>query len=157
MSRILFEGELFADYFQIYLHDEDHPELPDDYSDEAIARHLMAGPHAVILQTARNMTVPVRVEWHDARPEAELDAFQHVVEAGFACPSGRLLLAGLTDYEPDAPRLQVTPGPLGGRASLSGLDRLSADGLEGDDRYLVQLWPEAGPDDVRVLKAWPQP
>jgi hypothetical protein len=157
MVRLLFEGELFADYFQIYLCDADHPGLPDDYTDEAIARRLMAGPHAVILHTARNMTVPVRVEWHDARPDPDPDAFQHVIEAGFDCPSGRLVLAGLTDYEPDAPRLEVTAGPIGVRACLSGLDTLSEDGLEGEDRYLVQLWPGAEPDGVRVLKAWDAP
>ena len=28
MFRILFQGDLFADYFQIYLHDVDHPTLP---------------------------------------------------------------------------------------------------------------------------------
>lgn len=106
----LFEGELFADYFQIYLRDEDHPDLPDDYSAEAIARRLMAGPHAAILHTARNMMVPVRVEWHGQRPVPALDAYQHVAEAGFACPSGRIVLAGLTDEEALATRLVVGPG-----------------------------------------------
>ncbi len=157
MSRTLFESELFADYFQFYLRDEDHPELPDDYTDEIIARRLMAGPHAVVLHTARNMTVPVRVEWHAGRPAAALDDWQHVAEAGFDCPTGRLVLAGLTDYEATAPRLEVTAGPLGARVNLSGLDTLSENGLEGDDRYLVQLWPGPEPDGVRVLKAWPWP
>lgn len=157
MFQTLYQGELFADYFQIYLRDEGHPELPDLYTDEMIARHLMVGPHAVILHTVRNMTVPVAVEWHDARPGLDLDAFQHVAEAGFDCPSGRLVLAGLTDYDPEAPRLAVTAGPIGVRASLSGLDTLSDDGLEGEDSYLLQLWPGAGPDGVQVLKAWRAP
>ncbi|WP_150130078.1 hypothetical protein [Sinorhizobium sp. RAC02] len=153
--QILYQGNLLADYFQIYLRDEAHPGLPDDYSDEVIARRLMVGPYAVILHTARNMTVPVRVEWHDQRPTFDLDAYQHVVEACFDCPSGQLVLAGMTDYEPTAPRLSVKAGPLGVRASLSGLDTLSEDGLVGDDRYVVQLWPGTEPEAVRVLKAWP--
>jgi hypothetical protein len=153
--QILYQGNLLADYFQIYLRDEAHPDLPDDYTDEAIARRLMVGPHAVILHTARNMTVPIRVEWHDHRPTLNLDAYQHVVEACFDCPSGQLVLAGLTDYDPTAPRLSVKAGPLGVRASFSGLDTLSEDGLEGDDRHLVQLWPGSEPEAVRVLKAWP--
>jgi hypothetical protein len=155
MFKILYQGNLLADYFQIYLRDEAHPDLPDDYTDEAIASRLVAGPHAVILHTARNMTVPIRVEWHDQRPKVDLDAYQHVVEAQFDCPSGQLVLAGLTDYDPTAPRLSVKAGPLGVRASLSGLDTLSEDGLEGDDPYVVQLWPGAEPEGVRVLKAWP--
>ncbi len=62
MFQILYQGNLFADYFQIYLRDEAYPDLPDDYTEESIARHLMAGPHSVIVHTARNMTVPICVE-----------------------------------------------------------------------------------------------
>ncbi|WP_265975712.1 hypothetical protein [Brucella intermedia] len=100
------------------------------------------------------MTVPIRVEWHDKRPAIDRDSYQHVVETHFDCPSGQLVLAGLTDYDPAAPRLSVKAGPLGVRASFSGLDTLSEDGLDGDDQYEVQLWPGAEPDGVRVLKAW---
>ncbi|SDA98423.1 hypothetical protein [Sinorhizobium sp. NFACC03] len=153
--KVLYQGNLFADYFQMYLRDETHPDLPDDYTDEAITRRLAAGPYAVILHTVRNMTVPVHVEWHDRRPAPDLDAYQHVVEASFDCPSGQLVLAGLTDYDPTAPRLAVKAGPLGVRANLSGLDTLSEDGLKGNDCYLVQLWPMTEPEGVQVLKAWP--
>ncbi|MET3970870.1 hypothetical protein ABID62_006966 [Bradyrhizobium sp. S3.9.1] len=151
--RVLYQGDVFADYFQIYLRDEAHPDLPDEYTDEVIARRLAAGPHAVILHTVRNMTVPVRVEWHHSRPAPNLDEYQHVAEAGFLCPSGQLVLAGLTDYDPTAPRLLAQAGPLGVRVNMSGLDSLRENGLEGDDRYLVQLWPGDEPDGVRVLKA----
>lgn len=154
MPEILYRGNLFADYFQIYLRDEAHPDLPEDYTDGSIVRHLMAGPHSLIIHTARNMTVPIRVEWHDERPKPDLDTFQHVVEATFVSPTGQLVLAGLTDYEATAPRLAVKAGPIGVRVNLSGLDTLSEDGLEGDDRYLVQLWPGGAPQDVHVLKTW---
>lgn len=154
MSQTLFQGELLADYHQVYLHDEGFPDLPDDYTDAAIARRLMVGPHAVILHTARNLTVPVSVEWHRTPPASDFAAFQHVVEAGFSCPSGVLVLAGLTDYAPTAPRLQVEAGPLGIRACFTGLDTLDAFGIEGEDRYLVQLWPGQVEPGVRVLKPW---
>ncbi len=154
MVRSLYEGEIFADYFQIYLRDEDHPDLPDDYSEESLERYLMAGSYAVIVRTARNMTVPVCVTWHDRKPEPDLNAFQHIAEAGFGCPTGRLILAGLTDDEQASPRFSVKAGQLGLRINLSGLDTLTEDGLDGGDRYLLQLWPAAGPADVRVLKAW---
>lgn len=153
--KILFQGDLMADYFQIYLRDAAHPDLPDDYTDTAMARRLVAGPYAIILHTARNMPVPIRVEWHADRPPLDLAAEQHVIEAGFDCPSGRLVLAGLTDYEPSAARLTVPAGWIGVRASFRGLDTLSADGLSGDDRYVLQLWPGAVPEGVRVLKAGP--
>lgn len=154
MFKVLYDGTLFADYFQIYLRDEAHPDLPDGYTDDAFSRRLMAGPYAVILHTARNTTVPVRVEWHDQRPALDLDTCQHVVETHIDCPSGELVLAGLTDYAPTAPRLSVKAGPLGVRANFSSLDKLGEDGLEGDDQYVVQLWRGAEPEGVRVLKAW---
>lgn len=157
MFQVLFQGDLFADYFQVYLHDVAHPALPDDYTDETVARRVMVGPHGVIVHTARNMTVPVCVEWHRERPEPDLAAYQHVAEAGFACPTGHLVLAGLTDDACTAPRLAVTLGHLGIRACFAGLDTLDETGLEGDDHYLVQLWPAvaSASQDVRVLKAWP--
>jgi len=154
MTRILYQGEIFADYHQLYLRDEAHPDLPDDYTDENIERRIMAGPTAIILHTERNMMVPVRVEWHSQRPAFEEDAYQHVVEASFVCQSGQLVLAGMTDNEDDSPRLPVKAGPIGVRANLSGLDTLSEDGLDGNDSYLLQLWPESEPQGVNVLKAW---
>lgn len=153
-SRVLYQGEVLADYFQIYLRDEGHPELPDDYTDEILARRLMANRHAVVMHTVRNMTVPVQVIGYDQRPAPDLARYQHVVEAGISCPSGQLVLAGLTDYAPSAARLAVPPGPLGIRVNMSGLDTLSDDGLDGDDRYFIQLWQGAEPEGVRVLQAW---
>lgn len=152
--RILYQGDIFADYFQIYLRDEAHSELPDDYTEENIARHLMVGPTGIIVHTARNMSVPIRVEWHDQRPTFDFDTFQHVVDAGFSCPTGQLVLAGMTDDVETSPRLSVKAGPLGVRLSLSGLDTLSDNGLDGNDQYLVQLWPESKTSILHVLKAW---
>jgi hypothetical protein len=150
----LYQGDIFADYFQIYLRDEAHSELPDDYTEENIARHLMAGPTGIIVHTARNVSVPVRIEWHDQRPTSDFDTFQHVVDAGFSCPTGQLVLAGMTDDVATSPRFSVKAGPLGVRISLSGLDTLSDNGLDGNDQYLVQLWPESKTSVLHMLKAW---
>ncbi len=155
--KSLFKGELLADYFQIYIRDQSYPDLPSDYREEAIASRLMTGPHAAIVHTARNMTVPIIVEWHDVRPQPEIERYQHVVEASFDCPSGVLVLAGMTDYEPTAQRLSVKAGPLGIRANMSGLDTISEDGLVGRDRYLIQLWPGEELSGPLVLKSWAEP
>ncbi|MDO1582192.1 hypothetical protein [Rhizobium oryzicola] len=149
----LFRGTLFADYFQVYLADADHLGLPDEYTAEAVEQRLMAGPYAVVVHTARNMGVPVTVEWHAAPPAID-PAYQHVVEAVFSCPSGTLILAGLMDDISSAHRLAVPPGFVHFRVSMAGLDTLSDDGLDGDDRYLLQLWPGRAGEGVRVLKAW---
>lgn len=153
--RVLYRGTIFADYFQIYLRDDAHPDLPDDYSPESLARRLIVGRHGVIMQTARNMTVPVSVEWHDRRPAPDLGLYQHVVEASFEAPTGWLVLAGLTDDEASAPRLAVRPGPVGIVAGQAGLDTLSDDGLDGADRYDVMLWQAEASVPLTVRKSWP--
>lgn len=109
----------------------------------------------IILHTARNMIVPIRIEWHDKKPTPDLDAYQHIVETHFNCPTGRLVLAGLTDYEFTAPRPSGEAGSLGVHANFSGLDTLSEDGLKGDDQYVLQLWPSTELEGVSVLKFWP--
>ena len=149
----LFRGSIFADYFQLYLADEDHLQLPDQYSPETVAQRLMVGPYAVIVQTARNMNVPVTVEWHDTPPSID-QTYQHIAEAGFSCPSGTLILAGLMDDISSAHRLAVPAGFVHTRVSMAGLDRLSDDGLDGEDSYLLQLWAGSSREGVHVVKAW---
>lgn len=94
----------------------------------------------------------MRVELHDAAPPLSLDGIDQAAEASLVT-SGMVVLAGCTDAWPDATRLTVPPGPLRLRLLASGLDRLSEDGLEGEDFYLIQLWP-APEAPVAVLKPW---
>ena len=41
----------------------------------------------------------------------------------------------------DAARASVPPGTLRAMVIFTGLDTLSEDGLDGDDHYVVHLWP----------------
>lgn len=97
------------------------------------------------------MDVPVVVEIHDQEPAADLSDWDHVVEAEINVPSGRLVVAGCTDYFPEASRVEVYPGSYRARVSYGALQTLSENGLEGEDHYRVQLWC-APPIPVRVLK-----
>jgi hypothetical protein len=100
------------------------------------------------------MPMPISVQWYDVRPQPRIDQYHHVVEGGFDCPNGILVLAGMTDYDPTAQRFSVKAGPLGIRANMSGLDTICEDGLDGNDHYLIQLWPDLKPLGRHVLKAW---
>jgi hypothetical protein len=147
-----FEYELFADYFHFYLHDESaEGNLGERWTEEAVARLLAVAPCTVGVGTVRNMNVPVTVEVLDAEPHSDLDCWDHVTECSLEAPSGRIVIAGCTDYFPDAARIQVEPGAYRARISYGSLDTLSEDGLDGDDRYRVQLW-QAPPIDPRVIK-----
>ena len=115
---------------------------------------LAAGSGVVRIGTVRNMHVPVSVQILEREPNDDSAGWDHIVEASLDVPSGRIAIAGCTDYFPDAARIDVAPGTYRVRVSYGGLDTLSEDGLEGDDRYRLQLWP-APPIAVRVVKQRP--
>ncbi|MBR1230960.1 hypothetical protein [Bradyrhizobium sp. AUGA SZCCT0182] len=147
-----FELVLFADYFQFYIQDEAAKgDLSQAWNEEATDRLLALAPGTVGIGTVRNMDVPVTVDFLEHAPEDEFSEWDHVVEAGLDVTSGRIVIAGCTDYFPDAKRVEVPPGVYRVRVSYGALDTLSEDGLSGDDRYRLQLWPAAS-TAVHILK-----
>lgn len=144
--------ELFADYHQFYLQDETAEGNLSDAWDEAATRRMLAVSAGVVgIGTARNTNVPVTLEFLESEPPGDFANFDHVVEGSLVVATGPLVVAGCTDYFPDALRFDVEPGTFRVRLSASGLDSLSADGLDGEDHYLVQLWP-GDPIEPTVLK-----
>jgi hypothetical protein len=149
----LFSGALFADYFQIYMADAlSEPLLPEVWTDVDVERRLLAADGVVVMSTARNMSVPVAVHALGKAPEDLIAEADHVVIAPLTS-TGRLGLAGCTDYWPDAQRFDVPPGPLTLLFRSYGLATLSEDGLDGRDRYEIVLWPGAH-ETVRILRAF---
>jgi len=143
---------LFADYFQFYLQDELAEGIDGDSWDEiAFARLLATAPGTIGIGTVRNMTVPVVVEIHDHEPPEDADMWDHIIECSIVVSSGKIVIAGCTDYFPDAARIEVAPGIYAARISYGALDSLSEDEIEGDDHYRVQLWPGAV-GELRVVK-----
>src|SRR5262249_1942897 len=146
------ELSLFADYFQIYVQDEcANGDLSESWNEEATARLLAVAPGMIGISTVRNMDVPVVLEIHDQEPADDAADWDHVVETELKVPSGRIVVAGCTDYFPDAKRVEVSPGNYRARVSYGALGSVSDDGLSGEDRYRVQLWL-VPPTPVRVLK-----
>ena len=132
---------LFADYFQFYLQDEAiDGDLSDSWTDEAVARLLAVAPGTVGVGTVRNMEVPVTLEVFASEPPVNVMAYDHIVEGSLSVSGKNLVIAGCTDYFPEAARIQIEPGDYRVRACFSGLESLSEDGLDGEDRYHLQLW-----------------
>jgi hypothetical protein len=147
-----FEYQLFADYYQFYLQDESvKGDLSESWSEEAVTRLLAVAPGTVGVGTLRNMVVPVTVELFDAQPESDLEEWDHVAECSLEVSTGRIVIAGCTDYFPDASRIDAEPGVYRVRISYGLLDTLSADELDGSDRYRVQLW-RASLIEPRIIK-----
>lgn len=150
---ILFDGKLMADYFQIVLADVAYdPRTPERITDRDVRDRLLLAPGILVLMTARNMPVPLRVELHRSEPGPFIEAADHIVMGGLGT-SGQIGIAGLTDDWSGAARASVPPGDLRAMVVSRGLGTLSEDGLDGQDRYEVHLWP-GRIEDVRVLKQW---
>ncbi|GIQ76534.1 hypothetical protein [Bradyrhizobium sp. RD5-C2] len=149
------ELSLFADYSQFYIQDESASgDLSTAWTEEATDRMLAIASGTVGIGTVRNMHVPVSAQILEREPDHDFSDWDHVVEASLDVASGRIVIAGCTDYFPDAMRIETAPGTYRVRASYGALDTLSEDGLEGDDHYRLQLWP-APSIAVRVLKQRP--
>lgn len=136
------ELELLADYGQIHIVDPDHAtgEGPA-WTSEEVEAMLALGPGIVAFGTARSMETPVRVELHAERPGVDPDQWDQIAECFISSPSRRILVKGPTEYDPDAFALDLPSSCMAVRILWTGLDSIGEDGLEGDDRYVVQLWP----------------
>jgi hypothetical protein len=147
--------DLFADYHQFYLQDESvEGNLGNSWTPEATERLLALAPGTVGVGTVRNMTVPVDIEIRDAPLDERLDAWDQVNECSIQVDSGRIVIAGCTDYFPDAARIVLQPGTYRVRIYYGNLESLSPDGLEGEDRYRVVMWL-GPPGPAVVLKQRP--
>ena len=152
--------DLFADYFQFYIEDEAAEVSPEEAGDawtEEAGRNLLAPARgSVRIGTARNTTVPVELRVEAEEPATEFQGYDHVAEASIDVPSGRLVIAGNSDYWPDAARIELAPGSYRVRVLYRGLATVSEDGLGGDDSYALVLWP-APPAPTGVLKRYERP
>jgi hypothetical protein len=143
---------LFADYFQFYLQDETvDGDLSDAWSEEAFKNLLATAPGTIGVGTVRNMEVPVEVELFESAPQESFDAWDQVNECDIEIRSGTIVIAGCTDYFPEAARIKVEPGTYRARVYYGKLNSLTEDALDGDDHYKIALWMSE-PTGLCVLK-----
>jgi hypothetical protein len=143
---------IFADYYQFYLQDEPaEGNLGDSWDGEAVARLLAVASGTVGVGTAKNVDVQVAVEVLDSEPASDFTGSDLVTEATLDVTSGKIVIAGCTDYFPDARRIEVPLNRYRVRIYYSGLSTVSADGLEGEDHYRVVLWRDELVVGPRVL------
>ena len=157
VEPIVHHFTLFADYFQFYLQDEEAAgDLSDSWTPQATSDLLAVNVGVVGVGTVRNMDVSVALEVRDESPNDDLASWDHVAQCGINLPSGRMVVAGCTDYFPDALRIPVEPGYYRVRIFYGNLDSLSEDGLDGEDHYRVVLWP-GEPTEPIVVKRYVSP
>jgi hypothetical protein len=132
---------VFADYHQFYLQDDDvrFGDLSDAWTPEATDRLMAVADHVVGIGTVRNMEVPVHLAIVAELPDLDSSQWDRVNRSSLVCDTGRIVVAGCTDYFPDAKRIEVKPGTYDVLVGYKNLESLSEDGLEGDDSYHVFL------------------
>src|SRR5688572_10494430 len=143
---------LFADYFQFYLQDEKvDGNLSDAWTEQAVRDLLATAPGTIGVGTVRDMDVPVEVELLQSAPSESFDRWDQVNECDIEIKSGTIVIAGCTDYFPEAARIKVEPGSYRARVYYGKLNSLTEDGLEGDDHYKAALWMSE-PGGLHILK-----
>ena len=138
------ELSLFADYFQFYIQDDDDGfgDLSEAWSPEAEANLMALGDHVVGIGTVRNLEVPVHIQVSDELPDLGPSDWDRLNRCTIQCDTGRFVVAGCTDYFPDAERIEVAPGEYDVIIAYRGLGKVSQDGLDGEDSYHLFLAPK---------------
>lgn len=134
-----FELQIFADYHQFYIQDDDDRfgDLSEAWTEDAVSKLLAVSDRVIGVGTVRNSDVPVVLETCTELPELKPDEWDRINRAALYCETGRLVIAGCTDYFPDAFRLEVEPGKYDVLIGYCNLDSISANALEGDDSYHI--------------------
>ncbi len=132
---------LFADYFQFYIQDElVEGDLSNSWNDEAVKYFIAFAPGKIGVGTVRNTNVPVELEILEEIPNYNEGEFEIINECSIEINSGKLVIAGCTDYFPDAKRIKLERGIYGVRVYYSNLNKISENGLDGEDSYKLSLW-----------------
>lgn len=142
---------LLADYYQFYVEDDEaNADWTGAWTDETVLDGAVAVPGAIVVRTARDQWVPVRLSVLDAEPPLELEGSDHAVEASVEVRSGRLVVAGCTDDFRTADRITVQPGSYRVRVLYRNIDPATASDA-AEDSYELLLWPGSA-QPARVLK-----
>ena len=146
------EFEVFADYNQFYLWDKGmNPEAPVDYVDADIENRIKVGPNVLVIQPERNMEVSVALEVHATEPCYNANEWDHIAEGSLHLPTGQLEVHECTGGP--VAELLVAPGWYRVRSFHGGFQTIDKTTLEGNDHYLLVLWPEAA-SELQVIKQW---
>ena len=148
--------EIFADYFQFYLQDEEaEGDLSEKWTNQAVDIHLATTIGTVGVGTVRNMVVPVTLKTYESEPDFLEDPAKtigHINECDIEISSGKLVVAGCTDYFPEAQQILLENGIYRVRIYYGNLDKVSENGLDGEDFYEIHLWKTGRKQELKVIK-----
>ncbi len=162
-GKTVHQISVFADNFQFQLQDQvEDCDYPEHWNDALLMQLYVCGHKIVGIGTVRDQDIDLCLEVYDQKmpdedleKEPELADYDHAAQCNIEIPSGKLLITGCTsDYE-DAIKLALPAKHYGVRMFWANLDSTDELGFEGDDRYLIQLWPDTFFEEG-VIKLWRQ-
>lgn len=135
--------DVFADYNQFLVLDKgaDWGDLASRWTDSSVEEMFVQGDRYIAVGTARPAEVPVEVRVERAEPELVDRTYDRMATGTLKLLSGQLVVMGTTDNGRSGGQVPVPPGEYRVRVLYSGLGELSEDGLDGNDSYVIEVWP----------------
>jgi len=121
---------------------------------KAVDMLLATNDGTIGIGTARNMDVPVSIKIFNAEPELlpnDLGTIDKINECDLKITSGKIVVAGCSEYFRDAKRLKLDNGIYRVRIYYGNLEKLSEDGLDGEDFYEIHLWPTVSEYETKII------
>jgi hypothetical protein len=151
------EFEIFASHYQFVVGDIGQTNDLETIWDDPSATDVQFAPGAsgqlVGVGTKRFGTVPVTVSWYPEEPKLDPRGIDRINECGLTIVTS----VGVGNYVSDTELkpVDIGPGTYGLRVLYEGQKQVVND-QEGNDRYVVQLWPVVELPPVRYLKPKPK-
>lgn len=137
------EFNVFADFNQFVVCGEgaDWGDLYEKWTDSTIEEMIVCNTNYIAVGTARAYYVPVTIRIAKVPFQTDLTA-QRVHECRMVVNADRVEITGVTDNGLSGGYVDISRGEYQVRVSYYDLNTVDESGLQGQDRYTVELWPE---------------
>ena len=114
---------------------------------------LVAVPNTLIITTGSYGHIRGELKFLEKKNDnVDYDKYEHIVEAGLEVQTGKLQIINCP-FSNSEFEIDIKPGVYGVRVYSSGLSNSNFDEQEGNDRYLIEIWPDHK-INTKVLKQY---
>lgn len=139
---------LGAAYYQFMLQDVtlevSEDEIGADWWTEKDQERMLSvkfDERLVVIGTFRDARVPVHVEIFKEEPMIDSNAWDQISDCSFEAPSEMIFIMGNFDYFPEREKYFLGFSLVGVRVYYGGAGTIDKMGINGQDYYMVYLWP----------------
>lgn len=150
--------EIYASHRQFYIEDTNNPgDIGADgfWTDQALDHRLAVIPGVIGIGTGSYGFVDVTTEIHDQVPAVRIDDWDHVAEADIDVTGGQLVVKGCMEPDEMGEMFSLAIGHYRVRCCHANLAE-SVEFGDGQDWYLVQIWPAAHAAPCLLKRAQPR-